>query len=93
MILEKIGIVRIALAQLRKQGPRRAEILHLLRVEPRLRDQHHAMVSAALAVGAHVYCEKPFMRTLAEADDVLAICRDFDRYFAAPAAPADGGAA
>lgn len=28
-----------------------------------------------------------------EADDVLAICRDFDRYFAAPAAAADGGAA
>lgn len=44
----------------------------LVCVAPRWTDQHHAMVSAALAVGAHVYCEKPFMRTLAEADDVLA---------------------
>ncbi len=43
----------------------------LVSVAPRLTDQRHAMVSAALAVGAHVYCEKPFMRTLAEADDVL----------------------
>lgn len=45
----------------------------LVSVAPRWTDQHHAMVSAALNVGAHVYCEKPFMRTLAEADDVLAL--------------------
>ncbi|MBL9186179.1 MAG: Gfo/Idh/MocA family oxidoreductase [Opitutaceae bacterium] len=43
----------------------------LVSVAPRLTDQRHAMVSAALAAGAHVYCEKPFMRTLAEADDIL----------------------
>lgn len=43
----------------------------LVVVAPRMTDQHHAMVRAALEVGAHVYCEKPFMRTLAEADEVL----------------------
>ena len=45
----------------------------LVSVSPRWTDQHHAMVKAALAVGAHVYCEKPFTRTLAEADELLAI--------------------
>jgi predicted dehydrogenase len=40
-------------------------------VAPRWTDQHHAMMMAALAAGAHVYCEKPFTRTLAEADEVL----------------------
>jgi predicted dehydrogenase len=44
----------------------------LVSVAPRWTDQHHAMVSAALGVGAHVYCEKPFTQTLAEADDLLA---------------------
>ncbi len=44
----------------------------LVSVSPRWTDQRHAMVTAALEAGAHVYCEKPFMRTLAEADDVLA---------------------
>jgi predicted dehydrogenase len=45
---------------------------HLVSVAPRWTDQRHAMVSAALAVGAHVYCEKPFAPTLADADDLLA---------------------
>lgn len=45
----------------------------LVCVAPRWTEQHHAMVRAALEIGAHVYCEKPFMRTLAEADDVLAL--------------------
>ena len=45
----------------------------LVSVAPRWTDQRHAMVKAALEAGAHVYCEKPFMRTLAEADDVLAL--------------------
>ncbi|MES2696418.1 MAG: Gfo/Idh/MocA family oxidoreductase, partial [Verrucomicrobiota bacterium] len=47
----------------------------LVGVAPRWTDQHHAMVSAALAVGAHVYCEKPFTQTLADADDLLAQAR------------------
>lgn len=44
----------------------------LVSVAPRWTDQHHAIVRAALAVGAHVYCEKPFTQTLAEADELLA---------------------
>ncbi|MEN9636209.1 MAG: putative oxidoreductase YvaA [Verrucomicrobiota bacterium] len=47
----------------------------LVSVAPRWTDQHYAMVSAALAVGAHVYCEKPFTRTLADADALLAVAR------------------
>jgi predicted dehydrogenase len=45
----------------------------LVSVAPRWTDQHHAMVKAALLAGAHVYCEKPFTRTLAEADELLTI--------------------
>lgn len=41
-------------------------------VSPRWTDQRHAMVAAALDAGAHVYCEKPFTLTLADADDLLA---------------------
>ncbi len=44
----------------------------LVSICPRATGERHAMLAAALAVGAHVYCEKPFTRTLAEADDVLA---------------------
>ncbi|MBI3851547.1 MAG: Gfo/Idh/MocA family oxidoreductase [Verrucomicrobia bacterium] len=43
----------------------------LVAVAPRWTDQHHAMTMAALKVGAHVYSEKPFTQTLAEADDSL----------------------
>lgn len=45
----------------------------LVSVAPRWTDQHHAMVGAALRAGAHVYCEKPFTQTLAEADDLVAL--------------------
>lgn len=54
----------------------------LVSVAPRWTDQHHAMVSAALAVGAHVYCEKPFTRTLAEADALLALAQKSGRKIA-----------
>ena len=39
-------------------------------------DSHHELALAALAHGAHVFCEKPFMRTLAEADEVIAAARE-----------------
>src|SRR5690349_5455945 len=32
---------------------------------------HHAMAMAALNIGAHLYIEKPFTTTLAEADEIL----------------------
>jgi len=56
-----------------------ADYRELLRVEKpdlvsvcmRHADQHHAVCRAALEVGAHVYCEKPFVRFPAEADELL----------------------
>lgn len=45
----------------------------LVVVSPRWTDQRHPMLRAALTAGAHVYCEKPFARSLAEADDVAAL--------------------
>ncbi len=44
----------------------------LVCVAPRHADQHRDMVLAALRAGAHVYCEKPFTTTPAEADELLA---------------------
>lgn len=44
----------------------------LVSVAPRQTIEHHAMVMAALRAGAHVFCEKPFTTTLAEADELLA---------------------
>ncbi len=43
----------------------------IVAVAPRWTDQRYDMVEAALISGAHVYCEKPFTRTLKEADDLL----------------------
>lgn len=40
-------------------------------VAPRWSDQHFAMVKAAVDVGAHVYCEKPFTQNLVEADALV----------------------
>ncbi|WP_296455296.1 Gfo/Idh/MocA family oxidoreductase [Rubinisphaera sp.] len=45
----------------------------IVAVCPRQPDQHHAMIMAAIAAGAKgIYVEKPFVRTLKEADEVLA---------------------
>jgi predicted dehydrogenase len=51
---------------LEKEKPR------LVSIAPRWTDQHHPMAMAALAVGAHLVTEKPFMQTLTQADEVLA---------------------
>src|SRR5579884_1556434 len=40
-------------------------------VAPRNVDGHEAMLLAAIRAGAHAYCEKPLVRTPAEADRVL----------------------
>lgn len=42
---------------------------------PRWLDQHHAMVMAAVDRGIHVYMEKPFCRSLAEADEIVDVCQ------------------
>ncbi len=44
---------------------------NLVSIAPRWTDQHHAMGMAALQAGAHLFMEKPFTQTLAEADELL----------------------
>lgn len=46
----------------------------VLSVCPRWIDQRHAMILAAVERGIHVYTEKPFVRTLAEADAIIDAC-------------------
>jgi predicted dehydrogenase len=48
----------------------------LVVVAPRQTGERHAMLMAALRAGAHVYCEKPFVTTPAEADEVLALAAE-----------------
>jgi predicted dehydrogenase len=43
----------------------------IVAVCPRWIDQHHSMVMAAVERGMHVFMEKPFCRTLAEADAII----------------------
>jgi predicted dehydrogenase len=43
-------------------------------IGPRWLDQHHDMVVACAERGIHMYLEKPFARTLAEADAMIAAC-------------------
>jgi predicted dehydrogenase len=43
-------------------------------IGPRWIDQHRDMAVAAAERGCHVYMEKPFCRTLAEADEIIAAC-------------------
>src|SRR5215471_7143174 len=46
----------------------------IVAVCPRWLDQHRDMVLAAAQRGMHIYMEKPFCRTLAEADEMVAAC-------------------
>jgi predicted dehydrogenase len=47
----------------------------IVAVAPRFVDEHHAMILAAIEAGARgIYVEKPFCRTPAEADEIVAAC-------------------
>ncbi len=47
----------------------------LVCVAPRWTDEHFAMAQAALEAGAHLFIEKPFTQTLAEADALLVLAK------------------
>lgn len=48
----------------------------IIAVCPRHVDQHHEMILAAVEGGARgIYCEKPFCRTLEEADAIVTACQ------------------
>lgn len=51
----------------------------LVGIGPRWATEHHAMSMAALQAGAHIYLEKPFTVTLAEADEILRLAREKER--------------
>ena len=51
----------------------------LVAIGPRWATEHHAMAIAALEAGAHLYLEKPFTITLAEADDILRLAKEKKR--------------
>jgi len=51
----------------------------LVGIGPRWSGEHHAMAMAALAAGAHLYLEKPFTISLAEADDILRLAKEKER--------------
>jgi predicted dehydrogenase len=52
------------------------EMPQLVSIAPRWTDQHLAMAKAAMAIGAHIYSEKPFAQTLADADELLEISKE-----------------
>src|SRR5262249_53008771 len=52
--------------KLDKEPPNRVSIAM------RQSEQHHAIALAALKLGAHIYCEKPFVMWPAESDELLA---------------------
>ncbi|MDP6444485.1 MAG: Gfo/Idh/MocA family oxidoreductase [Pirellulaceae bacterium] len=51
---------------------------HIVSICTRWLDQHHAMALAAAERGIHIYMEKPFCRTLAEADELVKVCNKND---------------
>lgn len=55
-------------AMLAKEKP------NIVSVGPRWLDERVPMVTAAAEAGCHIYCEKPFAASLAEADTMLAAC-------------------
>ncbi len=46
----------------------------IVAIAPRWVDQHRDMIVAAAERGIHIYMEKPFCRSLAEADECVAAC-------------------
>lgn len=50
----------------------------IVAIGPRWLDQHRDMCLAAAARGAHIYMEKPFCRTPAEADEIIKACEKAD---------------
>lgn len=48
---------------------------NLVCLASRWSEHRHEMAMAALQAGAHIYSEKPFTRTLAEGDEILALAR------------------
>lgn len=50
------------------------ESFDIVGIGPRWIDQHAAMITACLEHGCHVYMEKPFVRTLEDADAVARLC-------------------
>jgi predicted dehydrogenase len=54
----------------------------LVGIGPRWAGEHHAMALAALNAGAHLYLEKPFTISLAEADDILRVANEKERRIA-----------
>ena len=50
------------------------ELPQIVSICPRWIDQHHAMIMACVERGIHVYLEKPFCRTLIEADEIVRTC-------------------
>jgi len=55
---------------------------NLVMVATRWTEERHAHVTAALAVGAHVICEKPFVHSLEDADDMVAQAKRLRRKLA-----------
>ena len=47
---------------------------HVVSIAQRWIDKHHEMAMACAERGIHMYMEKPFVRTLAEADELIAAC-------------------
>ncbi len=48
----------------------------IVAIGPRWIDQHRDMALAAAERGCHIYMEKPFCRSLEEADEIVAACKE-----------------